>query len=164
MATTTAPATDKQVRFANALIDEVAALDPTVNADGLRTIVAESSRKQASFLIDSLIESRRILRQQARDAAAADVPEGIHYLDGDVIKVQRSAAGRLYAKVLDRTTETFGYAGQRPLRQLSEATVMTADQAAEFGKLYGVCAVCGRTLTNEESIERGIGPVCAGRF
>jgi len=27
----------------------------------------------------------------------------------------------------------------------------------------GICSMCGRTLTNPESIERGIGPVCAGR-
>lgn len=28
----------------------------------------------------------------------------------------------------------------------------------------GICSMCGRTLTNPESIERGIGPVCAGRI
>lgn len=27
----------------------------------------------------------------------------------------------------------------------------------------GICAVCGRPLTNPESIEAGIGPICAGR-
>lgn len=28
----------------------------------------------------------------------------------------------------------------------------------------GRCSVCGRTLTNPESIERGIGPVCLGKM
>lgn len=37
---------------------------------------------------------------------------------------------------------------------------MSYAEAQEFGQLYGTCAVCGRTLTNETSIDRGIGPVC----
>lgn len=41
---------------------------------------------------------------------------------------------------------------------------MTIEDAAQYGKLYGACAVCGRTLTFEGSIERGIGPVCYGRI
>lgn len=31
---------------------------------------------------------------------------------------------------------------------------------AEFGKLFGICCLCGRELTNEQSVEDGIGPVC----
>jgi hypothetical protein len=34
--------------------------------------------------------------------------------------------------------------------------------AKRFGKEIGRCGMCGRTLTNPDSIERGIGPVCAG--
>lgn len=30
-----------------------------------------------------------------------------------------------------------------------------------YGRELGKCGVCGRTLTNPDSIERGIGPVCA---
>ena len=41
---------------------------------------------------------------------------------------------------------------------------MTIEDAERYGKLYGVCAVCGRTLTFEGSIERGIGPICYGRI
>jgi hypothetical protein len=36
--------------------------------------------------------------------------------------------------------------------------------AVAFGKRYGACSVCGRTLENEESINRGIGPICAEKF
>jgi hypothetical protein len=41
---------------------------------------------------------------------------------------------------------------------------MTKEEAASFGRLYGVCLACGRTLTDPESIERGIGPICASKF
>jgi len=36
--------------------------------------------------------------------------------------------------------------------------------SARYGHLIGACGICSRTLTNPESLERGIGPVCAGRY
>lgn len=36
--------------------------------------------------------------------------------------------------------------------------------AVAYGRRTGQCACCGRTLTNHESIERGIGPICAERW
>lgn len=36
--------------------------------------------------------------------------------------------------------------------------------AVAFGKRTGECSCCGRELTNHESIDRGIGPICAGKF
>ncbi|QXO13701.1 hypothetical protein SEA_DUMPTRUCK_46 [Gordonia phage DumpTruck] len=38
------------------------------------------------------------------------------------------------------------------------------EDAAQFGDLYGICMRCGAFLTNEESIARGMGPVCAGKW
>lgn len=34
----------------------------------------------------------------------------------------------------------------------------------DSGRETGICAICGRELTNPESIARGMGPVCAERF
>lgn len=36
--------------------------------------------------------------------------------------------------------------------------------AIAYGKRFGSCAVCRRELSNEESINLGIGPICASRF
>ena len=36
--------------------------------------------------------------------------------------------------------------------------------AIAYGKRFGKCSVCARTLTDEDSISRGIGAVCAKRF
>lgn len=33
--------------------------------------------------------------------------------------------------------------------------------AVAYGKLTGTCSICGRPLENAESVERGIGPICA---
>lgn len=36
--------------------------------------------------------------------------------------------------------------------------------AVAYGKRFGRCACCGAELSNPESVARGIGPICAGRF
>jgi hypothetical protein len=39
---------------------------------------------------------------------------------------------------------------------------MSIEAAKTYSRRIGACCVCGKTLTNAKSIERGIGPVCAG--
>ena len=111
--------------------------------------------------------------------------EGMHRLDGQIYKVQVAVhgSGRAYAKVL--VTEQVGTCGgcekcdgedkcpafesrfeyaAGVVRRLSLETRLSLDEAKEFGAVYGVCCVCSRTLTKEESIAAGIGPICAGKF
>ena len=38
------------------------------------------------------------------------------------------------------------------------------EQAVAYGRKFGSCCACGRTLTNHASIEAGIGPICGSRF
>lgn len=115
----------------------------------------------AKVMIDILLA-----RPYARKAApTSKAVEGIHLLDGKVFKVQRAVhgSGNLYAKVLNPETGKFEYA-PGTVGRLSEETLMSLDQAREFGALYGMCCSCGRTLTDETSIEAGIGPVCSKKF
>jgi hypothetical protein len=53
-----------------------------------------------------------------------------------------------------------GYKGQRALRG---ARLMTLAEAKEYGRMTGSCCRCGRRLDVPESVEAGIGPVCAGK-
>jgi len=58
-----------------------------------------------------------------------------------------------------------------PIRDgAKRAQIITAIRAAgpeqaakNYGHQLGQCSLCGRTLTNPESIEAGIGPICAGK-
>ena len=78
-------------------------------------------------------------------------------------------AGCLYVK-----TEDGDYLGKikdnRWLGQESaaEALVRIAEDPREaaiaYGRRTGVCACCGRTLSNKQSIELGIGPICAEKW
>jgi hypothetical protein len=36
--------------------------------------------------------------------------------------------------------------------------------AKAYGKAWSICTICGQTLTNDESIARGIGPICAEKY
>lgn len=38
------------------------------------------------------------------------------------------------------------------------------EAALRYGKEFGICSCCGRTLTNLASIELGIGPICRGKW
>ena len=49
----------------------------------------------------------------------------------------------------------------------AEIVAVAADPmnaAIAYGKRYGKCSICARTLTDEASIARGMGTVCAERF
>lgn len=82
--------------------------------------------------------------------------------DGTVYKVQKAVhgSGRLYAKRLDPRIPRFEY-DSGAIFKLKPEMKLTLEQAKEFGRLYGVCCSCGATLTDENSIAEGIGPICA---
>jgi hypothetical protein len=39
-----------------------------------------------------------------------------------------------------------------------------AQAAVAYGQRFGSCGICGRELTDGDSIDRGIGPICASKF
>ena len=104
-----------------------------------------------------------------KPARAAVVADGIYKHDGDIVKVQVAVhgSGRLYAKRLTfspgDTSGKFVYEAGL-VYQLDASELLTQEEAAAFGKLYGFCCMCGKTLTDETSIELGIGPICRGKF
>jgi hypothetical protein len=100
--------------------------------------------------------------------------EGMHKVGDRIFKVQRAVhgSGHLYAKELvmdpnesDAAEPTFSFQyAAGAIRLLSQETLLSLEDAKAFGALYGVCCVCAATLTDEKSIEAGIGPVCGKRF
>lgn len=87
---------------------------------------------------------------------------------GRIFKVYESVkSGRILCKylVVDkvRNKGKFVYMGLAS-RFVQHEWKMTEEDARKFGKVYGICCVCGRTLTDEESVANGIGPICAGKF
>lgn len=89
-------------------------------------------------------------------------------------KATSANAGALY--VTERSTNLYlgkviggKFHSSRECTAEQQATVLDviADPkgaAVKHGKLTGTCAVCGRELTDQASIDAGIGPVCATKF
>jgi hypothetical protein len=46
---------------------------------------------------------------------------------------------------------------------LAGAHRLTVEEARILGRSLGCCMICGATLTDPESVERGIGPICETR-
>lgn len=90
------------------------------------------------------------------------LPEGIYFKAGVVYKVQVSATGRSYAKVL-REKGGFDY-DVTAIKNISIEDKITLEQAKAYGIQYGVCVACGATLTDAKSVAAGIGPVCGKRI
>lgn len=64
------------------------------------------------------------------------------------------------------TADAF-YAKQAHRDTITKVEALAVDPKAaaiQHGKLTGSCSVCSRTLTDPESVARGIGPVCAERM
>lgn len=72
-------------------------------------------------------------------------------------------AGHVFVKLMasDDTHRLPRSAAVGVLRRIAE--LGAEECSARYGHLIGECGVCGRTLTNDESRERGIGPVCAAK-
>lgn len=179
--------TEAQVNFIKRLQaerrwEDIPALEQQVeNARGAWK-KGQFSKRDASLLIHNLdLAGRREVAPVIEEVSI----EGMHRLDGKIYKVQVAVhgSGRPYAKVL--VTEQVGTCGgcekcdgedrcpafesrfeyaAGVVRRLSLETRLSLDEAKEYGAVYGCCCVCSRTLTKEESIAAGIGPICAGKF
>lgn len=156
-------ATQKQIDLINRLKAE-REIDPKVLGD-MRAEWGrgEFTKESASAWIDLLFKAPKKERAQAE---FVPVPEGMHKFGGVIFKVQRAVhgSGHPYAKALleDGSESGWGFeyvAGA--IRNLSEDTLLTLDEAKEFGRVTGTCVYCARTLTDERSIEVGCGKTCA---
>lgn len=165
--TATRPASQKQLDFITKLLNE---RDTCGTPYAMHSSApAGLTSRQASAAIDALL-----LQPKAQGSDRSNVTkvtdtnlEGMHKLGDRIFKVQVAVhgSGRLYAKELKQYGEDWSFEfAPGMIHKLDASTKMTLEEAKAFGALYGTCCVCGRTLTNETSIEEGIGPVCAGRF
>lgn len=97
------------------------------------------------------------------------ITEGYWVLSGDqdvYYRVVTSRNGNLYAmRFEDGEDGVWEYApGAMSVLENGNVSKLTVERAREYGRLYGRCMLCGRTLTDPSSIEAGIGPVCASKL
>lgn len=165
--------TEAQINLMDRLIEQLAALDSETGRKAARYTDGMSENGKwtagrggnASAWISRMIAKVRELEAAAPATGATELEDGIYLLDGQIIKVVHAVhgSGRQYGKRLDVTSGTWERVSG-VISKLTPAHKVSLADAAKFGKIYGVCINCGRTLTDEASIAAGIGPVCASRF
>jgi hypothetical protein len=148
----TPPQEDKQLKYLDSLIARKVSAD--LQAKMRERIPAD--RAGRSKLIDMLLGCRDVVAPTALE-------EGMYSRDGDVYKVQRTRDGRfLYAKILDRETGKYDRA-PGATKFLTAAHRMTVDEVTALSRDLERCCICSTKLTRQESIDRGIGPICAAK-
>lgn len=155
-------ASDKQVTFITSLLSaRVHDVDYSLVDHTALTL------PQAKVMINHLL-AQPVKPLVTKETPKDEREDGMYIKDGVVYKVQYNLAKtHLYAKRLVQHGEgdaSFEYAGGLNRLGLNAEHKMTLDQAKEYGALYGTCCNCARTLTDEKSIEAGIGPICAKKF
>lgn len=110
----------------------------------------------------------------------SELPAGRYAVPGGTtrlkVQVDKPAEGRWAGYTFVRDAAEYGSGqrygkaapGGRYVGQIEdELVVILADPAAAsmaYGRLVGRCGICNRHLEDEQSVERGIGPVCAQRM
>ena len=126
------------------------------------------SKGEASTILDALFAAPWLPRTPVVDHAGSTLKlqarQVYRAADGRVIRIQKSReTGSLYGKALDQETGAWDYL-PGVQGHLSGARLLTLDEAIAISAAIGQCVRCSRTLTAAESIERGIGPICAQAF
>lgn len=141
----------------------------------------EYSMDQASRMITALKELPRKARESSsRRNGREDGPDpeaGMYRLeDGTIVRVYLGQqSGKMLAKKLVSHEEylddhghevrhSYEYMGKASRFVSTSTRKLTLEEAKEFGRMTGTCCVCARRLDVPESVEAGIGPVCAGRL
>lgn len=167
-------ASQKQIDYINSLLDRN--LIPAEAADGIRQQIAEGKvdKDRASRYLDKLIPLDKAARAERRDldqrhASVKELEVGMYRTtQGQVIRVYLGQkSGKNLVKVYDEANGEYTYVGAvdgKARHLCADAKPMTLDEAKAFGRMSGFCGCCGRRLDVPESVEAGIGPVCAAKF
>lgn len=150
-----ASASEKSVDY---LVRLAAERTPAVSTDAIRVWAKTVPARMVSEKIDWL--------KTLPVEVSAELDDGIYVLGAAVVKVQHAVhgSGRQYAKQLDPETGKFEFVSGLVNQVRAHGRKMTMADAEQFGAVYGRCSVCGRTLTDEDSVANGIGPVCSGKL
>lgn len=175
--------TAKQRSFIEKLVSEIA---PKV--EGKTSITAKQVRAYLTLVNDRLIDPNFNKRQasnaiaellkanafnyEAHEAQAIEranrvaAPIGVYKHNDEIYRVIKGRNSQnLYAQklvVIEGRNPRWEYAGGK-IWELKVEELIDPEVAAQMGRARGFCVICGRYLTDETSVARGIGPICYER-
>src|SRR5690606_28253990 len=121
---------------------------------------------RASALIGAMLELPYANDTRTTKVDFGAIEEGFYAIGDEVLRVvpSRRDPSRKFAEKLDTETGRFRYEKGAIFRVAEKGKMITGEMAAALGKKFGICIRCGAELTVPESIERGMGPVCAKKW
>jgi hypothetical protein len=168
--------TDKQITLFNKLCTQIKGEPYTAG------FAATVDRKGASAAINAALaiikESKRVAAGESMPQAqvsaqpTTDVPAGRYAIENDegtlgFFQVDRPTEGRWAGYTFVKyqaSDETYPVRDKAKRdRILSKIAQNVKEAMLTYGREIGACGHCGRTLTDEDSRNAGIGPVCAGK-
>lgn len=141
---------EKQASFAASLVGNATSLQP--QAELRVPALFEVMQRLATLTLPTLIISRKNQQSFCWLLDNNGDNDCIGKIDNGVVTLFAAKMARIGVK-----TDTV-----LTLLRAIEADPIKA--IAEAGRASGRCAICSRDLTDDESIERGIGPVCMRRL
>ena len=179
-------ATAKQTAFITRLVNERYEDQDIRDLFAARCADPSFTTREASEMIDQLLATPRSEPTPAPAAPSAPVdgldltavPAGRYAVEVDGVykffridgPTEGKWAGWRFVKI-QASDELHRLGSQRPgsayqgkmVDALREVAADPRAASVAYGRELGRCGVCGRTLTDADSIAAGIGPVCAGR-
>jgi len=174
------PATEKQQKFIERLLVEK---DTTGTAyEGWTPDWNRATSKSASSVIDYLLalpkRTTRSLLDSSNGAGRADtsidIELGIYVIHGDeYVRVYwGQKSGRFLVKRINMEQDNgewtvyYSYLGSADRVLVPAATPqrLSIEEVGSLGITTRHCLICGRRLDDPESVDRGIGPVCASKY
>lgn len=155
------PATEKQIAFINRLQEERVIDSELMRISRDVWRAGSFTKEYASALIDEMMKSPK-----AKAARQPIVQAGIYENDGHLYRVyfgQQSGKMLVKSVELDEGVE-YRYLGAAARVLPKDARRLTVEEVGSLGKAWDHCLCCGRRLDDPESVDRGIGPVCAKRY
>lgn len=161
-------ATTKQFAFLKTLVAERdldSSLTDWVRDSRARAQNGGMTSHEASSLISALLDRPKKTISQPK----ADEPDVGVYLDaaGRILRVYAGQkSGCMLAKqviVEDGEFVRYDYVGRAAGRVTAQQR-LSLEEVGQMGVATGSCLLCGRRLDDPESVDRGVGPVCAGKY
>lgn len=178
------PASEKQIAFLRRLTSERDTSGIAEMLEEARRSAVEGTfdKRSASSLIDALLDCPK-----AASAETASLPEpeaGIYENGGTLYRVYRGQrSGRMLVSRIDYDTAlvpggeesdgepvpsvenvSYDYLGLAARNLPATAARLSLEQVGGLGKAFDHCLICGRRLDDPDSVDRGIGPVCASKY
>lgn len=154
-------------RYGSLTVNQIAAVNRSIEKEVVRSQAATTAPQVSQ---DKLMEAfdtarqNKLTRLKIRFDGFFCYPAASSSVNAGAVYVKQEGSREYLGKVQNgrfvASRECSAEIKEKVIRVLADPLA----EAIAYGKQTGNCAICGRFLENRESVERGIGPICAEKY